>query len=105
MKLKLGVKLKDLQPQTVLGMLVVYEVCWAYGVPCVITSVNDSKHSSISWHYKGFAFDVRTKYDLLNGRELTFRDAVAEALGPDFDVVMEAVGTENEHLHVEYDPK
>lgn len=105
MKLKSGVKLIDLQPQTVLAMRVTETVFEEFQVPHVITSVNDSKHGDGSLHFKGRAFDSRTKYEALNGREMALRDAVKEALGADFDVVMEAVGTDNEHLHVEYDPK
>lgn len=105
MKLKAGVRLSKLSPQMVLAAMIVEEVFAAFGVPCVITSANDSKHSAASKHYSGEALDFRTKYDALNGREQEMRDAVKEALGDDFDVVIEAVGTEQEHLHCEYDPK
>lgn len=105
MKLKPGVRLSGLMPQTVLGMLVVDGIYEKHGVECVITSVNDSKHSDKSWHYRGGAFDVRTKQASLDGKEQQLRDEVKAALGEDFDVVIEAVGTDNEHLHVEYDPK
>ena len=105
MKLKPGVKLTDLQPQVVLAMMVTEEVFAEFGVPLVVTSCNDGKHSDASLHYHGAAFDARTKYPELNGRELELRAALKEALGPDFDVVMEAIGTENEHAHVEHDPK
>lgn len=103
---KPGVRFDQLCPQIVLAAVVVDGVLVGFGVnTCVITSANDSKHSTNSWHYKGRALDFRTKYAELNGREQEFRDKVKAALGDDFDVVMEAVGTENEHLHVEYDPK
>jgi len=104
-KLKPGVRLKGLTPQMVLAAMVVEEVLAELGAPCVITSANDSKHSAASWHYKGQALDFRTKFDQLNGMENALRDAVKAALGDDFDVVMEAVGTDSEHLHVEYDVK
>lgn len=104
--LKQGVKLTDMTPQCVLAAMVVDQVLTSMGIPmCVLTSVNDGKHSPQSWHYHGRAVDVRTKYPELNGREMELRDKVAAALGPNFDVVMEAIGTDNEHLHVEYDPK
>ena len=105
MKLKPGVKLKDLSPQMVLGALIVLEVYRRFGVECVITSANDSKHSEKSHHYKGNALDFRAHQDALNGREQELRDEVKASLGEDFDVVMEAVGTPNEHLHLEYDPR
>ena len=31
--------------------------------------------------------------------------AVAQDLGPEFDVVLEDLGGSNEHIHIEYDPK
>jgi hypothetical protein len=80
----------------------------------VITSANDGKHGAGTLHHSregkftdGLcrACDYRTKYLGLDGRELELRDKVKEALGNDFDVAMEDIGGENEHLHVEYDPK
>lgn len=105
MKLKPGVKLAGLTPQMAMGAVVVSAVYQRFGVECVVTSANDSKHSERSHHYKGNALDFRTHQDALNGREHELRDEVHTALGGEFDVVIEAVGTPNEHLHVEYDPK
>ena len=104
--LKSSVRLAGLVPQMALAASVVDGVFQDFGVKhCVITSANDSRHSDRSWHYKGRALDFRTKYPELNGKENAFRDEVKSRLWADFDVVMEAVGTDNEHLHVEYDPK
>jgi hypothetical protein len=100
-----SVRLTDLCPQMVLAFIIVDGVLGSYGVPCVITSVNDGKHSVNSWHYKGRAGDVRSKYPQLDGKEQEARDKIKAALGRDFDVVIEAIGTDNEHFHVEYDPK
>ena len=105
MMLKPGVRLTDLAPQTVLGMMVVKAIFEHRGLPFLVTSVNDSKHGANSWHYKGRAFDARTKYPELDGEEQALRDEIKAALGHDFDVVLEAAGTDNEHLHIEYDPK
>lgn len=105
MELKYGVKLTSLSPQMVLAAMVVKSVCEQFNVPCCITSANDSTHSAKSLHYRGMALDFRTKYAALNGSERNFQDTIVSRLGPDFDVVLEALGTDNEHLHVEYDPK
>lgn len=99
MRLKSGVKLTDLQPQVILAVLAVEEVMGF----CTVTSANDSKHSASSWHYKGRALDFRTK-DYAGDKLKAVAD-IKERLGPDFDVVLEAEGEPNEHLHVEYDPK
>lgn len=105
MKLKSNVNLKDVQWQLFKAACVVEEILATYRCPCIITSANDGRHSYNSWHYKGRALDFRTKYTKLDGKEHEFCREVARALGPEFDVVLEAVGTNNEHLHVEYDPK
>lgn len=100
MKLKSGVRLADLSPQMVLAALIVDQLC---GGQSMITSANDSKHRDASLHYKGRALDFRT-HDYAGDKHL-LRDNVKEQLGADFDIVLEAEGTDNEHLHVEYDPK
>ena len=104
LRLKEGVKLTDLCPQMVLAAVSIDALYGQYGVlECWITSANDSTHSEQSWHYKGRALDFRTHNYLGNKTELVARIKVN--LGDDYDVVLEAVGTSNEHLHVEYDPK
>jgi hypothetical protein len=37
---------------------------------------------------------------MVSGRELAIRNQIKELLGPDYDVVIE-----NDHIHIEYDPK
>lgn len=104
MKIKHGVSLKDFTPQMALAACVVREVYRELdpSCSCTITSANDSKHSATSWHYKGFALDFRT-HDF-KGDKQELLHALREALGPEFDVLLEGEGTPNEHIHVEYDP-
>jgi len=104
LRLKAGVRLADLAPQMVLAAVVVDSIYTANGnLECWITSANDSKHSERSWHYKGRALDFRTK--TYAGDRVELLNEVKEDLGADFDVLLEGLGTDNEHLHVEYDPK
>lgn len=105
MQLKPGVGLADLAPQMVLAATIVNALMVKQDplCSCTITSGNDSTHGEHSLHYKGRALDFRT-HDFRGDKGL-LRDAVKAALGPDFDVVLEALGEPNEHLHVEYDPK
>ena len=105
MRFKHGVKLADLKPQMALGAVVVRDVYAALdpNCSCTMTSANDSKHGDGSLHYYGKALDFRT-HDF-SGDKARLRAEVKDALGPDFDVVLEGVGTPNEHLHVEWDPK
>lgn len=104
MRLKPGVRLVGLQPQIVLAMLVTEGVYWELGHEFVVTSCNDSKHGDKSLHYEGRAFDARSKHVPVDHKQLLL-DRLREQLGADFDVLMEFVGKDNEHLHVEYDPK
>ena len=76
-----------------------------YSIPeCWVTSGNDSTHSKNSLHYKGRALDFRTK-NWPMGREQNILTEIKNALGKDFDCLLECMGTPNQHLHIEYDPK
>jgi len=99
MKLKNNVKLADLQPQALLGMLVAEEVYREAGADFVITSVNDSKHMGNSLHYSGYAFDCRI-WTLEEDMRQPVANDISAALGEDFDVVLES-----DHIHIEYDPQ
>lgn len=103
--LKQSVNLDGLKPQTVVGMMVVMSVYAANNIDCIITSCNDSTHMNKSLHYLGRAFDVRTKNIPSMSLKTDIRDRCKGSLGPQFDVVLESVGLDNEHLHVEWDPK
>jgi hypothetical protein len=98
--IKPGVSLEKLTPQ----MAVAYTIASFIfqekaGVPCVITSGDDSKHGPNSLHYEGKALDLRTKH-LPPGLVHPVFMALQNALGDEFDVVLE-----DNHLHLEYDPK
>ena len=67
--------------------------------PCVITSAWDGKHMAESAHYDGRGLDFRTRMVKMALRA-TLTRRVRDILGVDFDVVFE-----EDHLHVEYDPK
>ena len=103
MRLKAGVKLTDLAPQVVLAAFIVERIYDSYRCDCVVTSGNDSKHGANSLHYKGRALDFRTKN--YTGDKQALRDEIKEALGEEFDVLLEDPDGENQHIHVEYQPK
>lgn len=105
MRFKHGVRLTDLCPQMALAACVVREVYRALDpeCSCTVTSANDSKHSEKSLHYGGLALDFRT-HDFKADKQELLRE-LRDALGPEFDVLLEAEGTPNEHVHLEYDPK
>ena len=93
--IKSGVDLRGLTPQ----MAIAYTIaCRCYGqYDCVITSASDGKHGPNSLHYKGQALDLRTRH--INGQGLQLVvDKLREALGSQFDVVLES-----DHIHIEFD--
>lgn len=106
--LKPGVKLTGLQPQTVLAICIADGVFSRRGIECVVTSGNDGTHKEGSFHYRGLAADFRLKH-IVNPEER--KRVVAEirtncgTLGTQYDVLHEGAGTDNEHLHIEYDAK
>lgn len=70
-----------------------------------ITSVNDGIHKTGSLHYSGNAVDIRSKIYKRELVEEVIRMFRASTDGPRYDLLLEAPGTPNEHLHLEYDPK
>lgn len=95
--LKPGVRCFGIHPEVVLAIAVAHGVFQRHGSDLTITSFIEGKHSPGSLHYKGYGFDART-WDL-DDEHQTAAD-LRQALGRDFDVVVEAT-----HIHVEFDPK
>jgi len=101
--IKPGVKIDKLTPQMVLGIMIVERVYASHSANCTITSIDDGKHGVGTKHGKGCAVDFRTKD--YKGDKLVLLALLKAALGKNFDVVLEEEGKDNEHIHVEYDPK
>lgn len=76
------------------------EAGWWIG-DLVITSGNDSRHSPTSRHYTDEAIDIRTHNFVSLAAKQRFRQMYEQALGPQFRVLLEGVGTLNEHLHAQ----
>jgi hypothetical protein len=99
MQLKADVKVKGLQPEILLAIMVAKEVYADAGQTFTITSICDGKHSDASLHYKGQAVDIRTR-DLSGVTALDIASRIKIRLGGDYDVVVEG-----DHIHVEFQPK
>ena len=97
--IKSSVDLRGLQPQMCIAYLIASRCYEKHGYTCVITSASDSKHGPNSLHYCGKALDIRTRH-VLEVIKPALRDEIADALGPQFDVVLES-----DHIHLEFDPK
>jgi len=99
MQLKSGVKLRGLRPELVIALIICDGVYSSFDVEMVVTSVNDSTHGRGSLHFNGSAFDLRTRNIATNDIAPIF-SKISKFLGAEFDAVLE-----NDHIHVEYQPK
>ena len=99
MRLKSGVRVLGTRPETIVAMQATAGVLRRHDLEFVVTSIMDGRHSRSSRHYTGEAFDFRTRH-MGQGMPGQVKAELAEALGEDYDVVLEAT-----HIHVEYDPK
>jgi len=98
-KIKNGVDVKGLKPETVLAILIAEPIYNKYHSDLVITSVRDGTHRADSRHFRGDAVDFRIKdLDPMDVSEVTV--SLSRALGAQFDVVRES-----DHIHVEFDPE
>lgn len=108
MRAKPGTGIRDITPQAVYGMMVVERVClnlFGLGYEPTITSADDRVHGPNSLHPSGNAFDVRTK-DILRRDLDSLLTEIKRRLEPlGFDVILEFRNQEQEHIHIEYDPK
>ena len=96
MKFKAG--LKCLEPDR-LRIAFEADKIWAkLGQELVITSIEDGRHMEGSKHYTGEALDLRTRY-FTEEEKRKAAEELANALGSDYDVVVEG-----DHIHCEYDP-
>lgn len=100
LSLKPGVRVGGLAPEMVLAGVVVMMVFreWGYN-SCTITSCRDGQHKEGSLHYVGKALDFRTR-DVVQSQLPTIVADIKEALGEEFDVVLE-----KDHIHLEFDPE
>ena len=105
MRIKPGVSLLPLSPQILLALIIVNSVFSKYKVELVITSVADGKHNPKSLHYAGYAVDVRSKHIESDALKQALLEECKEALDTDFDMILEALGKEQEHYHLEFDTK
>lgn len=101
MILKNGVKIKGIQPETVMGIMFAESIWKTLGTndPLFITSVTDGKHMDNSLHYKGYGFDIRTNF-LSNAQKMVLFESLKKYMDLEFDIV-----NEKSHIHVEFDPK
>lgn len=101
---KHGVKLYGLKPEMAVCYSIVQGIFMTNGVGCVITSALDGEHGDLSLHPDGYALDFRSKHITSVARKKAITERLKEAL-IGYDVVLEDLGGDNEHWHIEFDPK
>jgi hypothetical protein len=101
-----AVKISKLHPAMEAVIAAVAKAAVVLGLPKpVITSGNDSKHSKNSLHYANRALDFRGR-DISVAQGNALDKAVSEILGAKYDVIFETFADQNNnHLHVEFDPR
>lgn len=102
--IKQGVSIEKIKPQAVLAFVIAQPIFAKYGYACIITSGDDGKHSLNSKHYTGEGIDLRSKH-LPNDIKGKILSELKARLGENYDVLLENVDDQNEHYHIEYDPK
>lgn len=97
--LKQDVEINGIRPETVLAISIAASVMAKHNQDLMVTSVRDGVHMEGSRHYTGHAFDMRS--NTMTAEQIAaVRQELTEALGPDFDVVVEKL-----HIHVEFDKR
>ena len=108
LKFKTGVNQSAVVPEMVLGIQVVCSVFTKHNLDCIITSMHDGVHGDNSLHSRDGlcrAVDFRTKHATPGIQKTMIVDGIKEALGTNYDVILEYENEANEHLHVEWDRK
>lgn len=100
---KSGTSLYGLHPKVRAAIYKARKVFLDAGHRLVVTSAWDFTHGENSFHHYGMAVDFRSQEipNLAMKREI--RDRLKRALGGEFDVLLEGVGSTNEHYHVEWE--
>ena len=97
---KNGASVSGIRPEMVLAFVIIQQILWIkYGFRAVIVSGKDSKHGRGSLHFVGLALDLSTR-DMKPTDLGPATIALKEALGDDYDVVLES-----NHWHIEFQPK
>jgi hypothetical protein len=105
LRVKSGVSLRGLQPQTVLMAVVIDQAHQQAGndpdVETVITAGSEQVNGRVAYtrHNSGCALDFRA----MDEAERVVSWSMAR-LGADFDIIIHGDG-DNRHIHAEYDPK
>lgn len=102
--IKSDVKIYGIKPEMVLVDSIVQSIFNEHGLDCVRTSIVGKEHKSYSLHPPGYASDYRSKHIKTLSLKHQILDELKKAL-PCCDIVLEHIGKDQEHYHIEFDPK
>lgn len=88
-----------------LGAAIIAKVFESHNIDFVITEGTGAKHMIGSFHYKGLAIDIRSHDIPTDSLKYVILQECIQALGSDFDMILENVGEDTEHFHAEFDPQ
>lgn len=97
-RFKKGVEIRGVRTEMAGAWGAVASAYAEFGYECVITSVCDSEHKSLV-HILGMASDFRIRHVRVGWHEKLAK-RIGECLTDEFDVVLE-----DDHIHVEFDPR
>ena len=102
---KRGASIEKCGPEILLASIKIEPLYAKHGVDLVVTSGSEEyKHSADrSAHYRGDAQDWRIKSIPKQDRKKLLR-AIRRKLGPDYVVLHEKIGTQQEHIHAHWSP-
>ena len=97
--IKPGARIRGLRPEAWAAVDIAYSLFRDAGVAdLMVTDGTGGQHKPGSRHYVGLAVDIGIRD--VGALAPTLRSKIADALGADYDVVLEAT-----HIHIEHDPK
>lgn len=102
--IKSGVKLYGIKPEMVYVNGIVQSTFNNLGYGCVATSIVGKQHKDYSLHPSGYAIDYRSKHISDPIMKQTILKELKRNL-PCCDIILEHVGEDQEHYHIEFDPK
>ena len=99
LRIKPGVKVGSLRPETILGIVICERAYAKHGIDMWLTSAVEGNHCAYSDHYKGIAWDIRNRNIPSAGQRQDILMTMRDSLGEDYLVL-----DEEDHFHVSYRP-
>lgn len=103
--IKDGAKIDGLKPEILAGLMIVEKVMSHFGFDTVVTEGTGGEHMVGSLHYTGYALDIRCKHIELPSKKHEIMLEAKAMLGENYDFILENEGKDDQHFHMEYDPK